>query len=82
MGCCLPSRIISTPCLSKMHLVCRHIAGVRHMATLAGLLRAKGVVWVAERRRQRFVLHLSGRQRAECSAEAAWDSQPLTQLVR
>lgn len=52
------------------------------MAPLAGLLRAKGVVWVAERRRQRFVLHLSGRQRAECCAEAAWDSQPFTQLVR
>ena len=47
----------------------------------SGLLRAKGLVWLQERRSHRFVLHLSGRNRAECCMEETWDSPPMTQLV-
>lgn len=47
----------------------------------AGLYRAKGVVWLRERRYARYVFHLSGRQRVECVTEGPWASLPSTQLV-
>lgn len=50
----------------------------------AGVVRAKGFVWVREDGRLPRTFHLSGRRRYEFAAESsvsAWESRPVVQLV-
>ncbi|GAX80732.1 hypothetical protein CEUSTIGMA_g8167.t1 [Chlamydomonas eustigma] len=54
---------------------------VKKLLVCPGLLRSKGLVWLKEFRSHRFILHVSGRRRAECCMERPWESPPLTQLV-
>lgn len=81
--CCAVSRY----CMLCRAVMLRVLYGWPHgnhtiHATRAALCcAAQGVVWVAERRATRFVLHLSGRRRAECVSDGPWDSPPMTQLV-
>jgi|APGre2960657444_1045066.scaffolds.fasta_scaffold13447_2 G3E family GTPase len=46
-----------------------------------GLLRAKGHVWLAQRRRRRCVLQLSGARRTVLLDEGEWEGEPGTELV-
>jgi len=45
------------------------------------LFRAKGFLWFQQQREQRYIFHLSGKQRAECGAEGPWQRPPTVQLV-
>ena len=56
--------------------------GLQHLrGLLRRVLRVKGVVWFEEARRERFVLHVSGRQRVDLRHEGAWASRPSVGLV-
>lgn len=46
-----------------------------------GLFRAKGFVWFVQQRSQRYIFHLSGKQRVECGAEGPWLGPAGVQLV-
>jgi hypothetical protein len=60
--------------------LCRPLFAPAH-AYRSGLYRCKGVLWVADRRSHRFILHLSGRRRIECTQEGVWEGPPQTQVV-
>lgn len=53
----------------------------KHMLHMKGLLRAKGLLWLNENRRVRFVFHWSGKKRAEATFSGPWESTPATSLV-
>ncbi|KAI9919377.1 hypothetical protein PsorP6_017264 [Peronosclerospora sorghi] len=46
-----------------------------------GTLRAKGVLYIAELPRHRFILQLSGKRRLEVDCTGVWQSTPKSQVV-
>ena len=46
-----------------------------------GLLRAKGALFLAQRRRKRFVFHLSGARRVEVTEGEQWEGPPESTVV-
>ena len=46
-----------------------------------GLLRAKGTLFLAQRRRKRFVFHFSGARRVEVVEHEPWEGSPQSTLV-
>lgn len=59
------------------------LTGVRtaHLGLLSRVRRIKGVVWFAECRTERWILHLSGRQRLHLEHAGPWTCRPKVQLV-
>lgn len=56
-------------------------AWLRQSAGYDGMLRAKGVVYMADAPSRRFVVQLSGRQRVEVEDSGPWRSTPKTQFA-
>ncbi|KAL4191754.1 hypothetical protein AMTRI_Chr07g82200 [Amborella trichopoda] len=54
---------------------------LRMMFGMPGLLRAKGVLWFEEDRRNRYVFHWSGIKRVESVCSGPWESPPKCCLV-
>lgn len=54
---------------------------LRGSAEHQGMLRAKGVVFLADEPSRRFVVQLSGRQRVEVEDSGPWRSTPKTQFA-
>ncbi|XP_077250980.1 uncharacterized protein LOC143890258 [Tasmannia lanceolata] len=51
------------------------------MRSMTGLLRAKGILWFAEDRENRFVFQWSGVKRVEAVSGGPWESQPKSCIV-
>ncbi|GBF97109.1 hypothetical protein Rsub_10120 [Raphidocelis subcapitata] len=62
-------------------MACFQVWVSEQLLATPGLFRAKGSVWLRERRALRYAFHLSGRQRAECAAQGCWDGPAGTRLA-